>query len=262
MKFPKFINTILWLWKPSIKYEENKENTIAAIEENFHITEQRVTEDEKENKASIRIDDEYIALLETQKNTLSDIHQKLLNNILNIMKDNEHSNLTNDDIKIQDGKLYLCGTMFYGELLDETKRKKEHLINPDNIINDWHQKAFKSLVDFTTKLYGDRFIWYTHLNNGKFQGGKAQIKQYFFDLNSKNENFLKKMTSVISWIDFLKPDNENIEWKYMYSCSIPLCVDEQNNVFYYDQYNRIWLSGIWTNSYEIRSNIYQYEFIS
>jgi len=130
MKISNILNTILSLGKSSKKYEENKESTIAAIEENFHTAEQRATEDEKENKASIRIDDNYIASLETQKNTLSDIHQKLLNNILNIMKDNEHTNLTNNDIKIQDGKLYLCGTMFYGELLDEEKRTKEYLKQP------------------------------------------------------------------------------------------------------------------------------------
>jgi hypothetical protein len=43
------------------------------------------------------------------------------------MKNKEHTNLTNDDIKIQDGKLYLCGTMFYGEVLDEEKRTYAYL---------------------------------------------------------------------------------------------------------------------------------------
>lgn len=226
--------------------------TTASIEESFLNIEKRVTEDERQNKQSVRISDDYIASLETQKNSLSDIHQKLLNNILNIMKNNEHANLTNDDIKIQDWKLYLCGTMFYGELFPEEQRKKWYLIDYQNIIKDWHQKAYKALIDFTTKLYDDRLVWYSmDLDDGKFKWHKNQSLKYFSELSKKNKKFFDKISTIIIW-----PDLTDI------NISIPICVDEDGNVFYLDQSNRQGLSDISANEYENRTNMYEYEFLS
>jgi hypothetical protein len=146
--------------------------------------------------------------------------------------------------------------MFYGDLLEESSRKRAHFLEPNNIIKDWHQLSFKSLVNFTSKLYWIDFKGYTDIFDGKFKWNKNESRKYFSDLYINNEEFFRKMTGVITWTDcknWVKPK---------LGCSIPICVDYNNNVFYYDQeYDNSTLSTIASSDMNIRSRINKPQFI-
>jgi hypothetical protein len=80
---------------------------------------------------------EYLRTLKNNRNLISSNEQKILfDNILEIIKNKPNNALNENDIKIQNGKLYLCGTMFYGDLLEESSRKRAHFLEPNNIIKD------------------------------------------------------------------------------------------------------------------------------
>ena len=209
---------------------------------------------------------EYVRELKNKRESLiSDLHKKMLDNVLEIANHNNIIDLNENDVTIKDGKLYLCGAMFYWKLFNKEQRIKEYLKNPQNIIKDGHIKAFDSLIKITERLFWDKlknYPIYRWLTVWSFPWYENESKDFCRELYKENEDFFKKMTSIISSIDLFDSEINSNDTKSMDICSIPLFVDLHDNVFYYDQYNRRWLSGIATNPYEIRSNMYEYEFLS
>lgn len=147
------------------------------------------------------------------------IQKKQLDSIISHI--NEHTTLTQDDIKVEWWNLYLCGVHTSDSAstqMDIKRNKMYYLKDPDKLASFWYVDLFKSLRDFTAKVTGRDFdsMW-LDFSNAILTIPDIELQDTLSTLTNKNQKFLDDMWS------FLRPASSKF---------IPFAVNNNKEVIY------------------------------
>ncbi len=163
------------------------------------------------------IDRSYLEWLKKQAGSW--IQEKQIDSIISHV--NEHTTLTENDIKIIWWNLYLCGVSTSDSAsthIDIRRNKIHYLKDPDKLASFWYIDLFKSLTEFTTKVTGREFdtMW-LDFSNAILNIPDSELRNTLSNLTNKNQQFLDDMRS------FLRPASSKF---------IPFAVNNGKDVIY------------------------------
>ncbi len=142
------------------------------------------------------IDRSYLEWLKKQAGSW--IQQKQIDSIISHV--NEHTTLTENDIKIIWWNLYICGVHTSDSISPtiDTKRNKYILLkNPEKVISFWYVDLFNALVEFTNKISTQKFdnIW-LDFSEAVLSIPDDELMNTLSTLTEHNKEFLAEMKSL------------------------------------------------------------------